>query len=880
MESEIDATLPPTDATHEGTGAVTIAAFQRANVARCNAVFRPLFDSPPSFYAMALAGEVGELCNKLKKQADGADVPIAEIESEFGDVLPYLVLLAERCAVDLEAVTVRKFNEVSAKKGYAIRLAPKPIHGDASVAWAAEAGNLWDRWSNAPEGEVEQARAAIGDLLARLTVAAREQARLEGASAPQSDQPQGQRRDLRVVRTAEEDEVRRADALSELQRIASDDSDPDAAAHAREHLKNIEAHETSTPARSHHLAWTGVEWTDDRCGCRYHPDDDNGSHGGAPHVHRCEKHSAPPPDGTTEQWNATVRDAVADLRAREPNDGSALVMRVGADGLLRSHLELPSDGQHTDYGRGCRVTATRALAMLRTRPGDLEGALSLAAGEDGPMPTRETWQDDAALVRRAVDACRGRHGRMARAFHLHYVFGLGSGFSRKLCERLGLDPDEVVGHEVEPGQGEEHDEDDEQDPPGSSEIGMLPEPEKAGYMAPEHAGSDLAADLREAATLLDEEGTSEDSESAARRLRAHAARLDRASIEPPALPDGVDVLADMIDRVIWASSEMEARARAALTALTSRLDRATHDLLLARSQALLHPNGACSCGGEGRCSWCLETQTRIDAGAPTEPTEPPAYMAPEQLQVLATESGQNRPQDPSEAARPPAETPLEPRPAADSASDHIGPEAPVFAPGLELAPGNVADLTAPPEPMDPTAPSPGPAVEVRIGVAEPPDREAEHALVRGRLRGDGSGVGAGPVVKVDDAGGMVGVWLDGKDEPAPAVDPTEAEHEARRTAWVRIGCQGGFDDGWSAGVAWGRSGQPRPQARDRADGAPKANVTVVRIEGRDHRILVPLGGIEYWMPVADARALELGLSLAIDKAEHDVVDRDASGDAS
>jgi hypothetical protein len=45
--------------------------------------------------------------------------------------------------------------------------------------------------------------------------------------------------------------------------------------------------------RPHRLKWNGHEWVDYRCGCRYHPDDDNGSHGGAPHVHRCERHSRP-----------------------------------------------------------------------------------------------------------------------------------------------------------------------------------------------------------------------------------------------------------------------------------------------------------------------------------------------------------------------------------------------------------------------------------------------------------------------------------------------------------------------------------------------------------------------------------------------------------
>ena len=44
--------------------------------------------------------------------------------------------------------------------------------------------------------------------------------------------------------------------------------------------------------RLNHLTWNGTEWVDSRCGCRYHPDDDNGSHGGAPHVHRCEQHTS------------------------------------------------------------------------------------------------------------------------------------------------------------------------------------------------------------------------------------------------------------------------------------------------------------------------------------------------------------------------------------------------------------------------------------------------------------------------------------------------------------------------------------------------------------------------------------------------------------
>lgn len=33
---------------------------------------------------------------------------------------------------------------------------------------------------------------------------------------------------------------------------------------------------------------------------------------------------------------------------------------------------------------------------------------------------------------------------------------------------------------------------------------------------------------------------------------------------------------------------------------------------------------------------------------------------------------------------------------------------------------------------------------------------------------------------------------------------SDDENDGRRSAWVRTGCQGGFDAGWDAGVAWAR----------------------------------------------------------------------------
>lgn len=65
-------------------------------------------------------------------------------------------------------------------------------------------------------------------------------------------------------------------------------------------------------ARELHLQWNGTEYVDDRCGCRYHPDDDSGSHSGAPHVHLCARHSAAPVRDETGLLNALTQAAVSE----------------------------------------------------------------------------------------------------------------------------------------------------------------------------------------------------------------------------------------------------------------------------------------------------------------------------------------------------------------------------------------------------------------------------------------------------------------------------------------------------------------------------------------------------------------------------------------
>ena len=99
-------------------GGLDLNLFRLENLQRCEAVFHELDSWSPTDWACALAGEVGELCNLLKKQRRGDQVDSNEIAKEIADVLTYLDLLASRCGVNLSESTVAKFNEVSLRRGY------------------------------------------------------------------------------------------------------------------------------------------------------------------------------------------------------------------------------------------------------------------------------------------------------------------------------------------------------------------------------------------------------------------------------------------------------------------------------------------------------------------------------------------------------------------------------------------------------------------------------------------------------------------------------------------------------------------------------------------------------------------------------------------
>lgn len=101
---------------------LTFQQLRRANVKRCEAVFHPLSAWSPNDWATALAGEVGEACNLLKKLRRGEPVCAQAIGDELADVAIYLDLLAARLDLDLEHLIIRKFNRVSSERDCPILL--------------------------------------------------------------------------------------------------------------------------------------------------------------------------------------------------------------------------------------------------------------------------------------------------------------------------------------------------------------------------------------------------------------------------------------------------------------------------------------------------------------------------------------------------------------------------------------------------------------------------------------------------------------------------------------------------------------------------------------------------------------------------------------
>ena len=114
-----------------------LAAMRPINVQRATEGFKFYDTQPLTYWTTALAGEVGELCNMIKKMQrverggmDGGssytakDITKDMLKEEIGGIAIYLDLLASLLDISLEDAIVDTFNSKSAKYNFPQRLQP------------------------------------------------------------------------------------------------------------------------------------------------------------------------------------------------------------------------------------------------------------------------------------------------------------------------------------------------------------------------------------------------------------------------------------------------------------------------------------------------------------------------------------------------------------------------------------------------------------------------------------------------------------------------------------------------------------------------------------------------------------------------------------
>ena len=74
-------------------------------------------EMPASFWGCALAGEVGELCNLIKKGERGQLIFDRDLKEEIADVFIYLVLVAKHYHIDIESAITHKMIATTRRRG-------------------------------------------------------------------------------------------------------------------------------------------------------------------------------------------------------------------------------------------------------------------------------------------------------------------------------------------------------------------------------------------------------------------------------------------------------------------------------------------------------------------------------------------------------------------------------------------------------------------------------------------------------------------------------------------------------------------------------------------------------------------------------------------
>lgn len=91
---------------------------KEANALRSNITFPACNVWTLGDWGCAVAGEVGEACNLMKKSRRGEPIPADQIADELADVVIYSDLICSKMGVTLEDAIRRKFNEVSKRRNY------------------------------------------------------------------------------------------------------------------------------------------------------------------------------------------------------------------------------------------------------------------------------------------------------------------------------------------------------------------------------------------------------------------------------------------------------------------------------------------------------------------------------------------------------------------------------------------------------------------------------------------------------------------------------------------------------------------------------------------------------------------------------------------
>ncbi len=116
-----------------------LATFRPLNVQRATEGFKCYDNQPLTYWTTALAGEVGELCNMIKKMQrverggiDGGssytakDINKEMLKEEIGGIAIYLDLLASLLDISLEEAVIDTFNSKSAKYNFKQFVEPLP----------------------------------------------------------------------------------------------------------------------------------------------------------------------------------------------------------------------------------------------------------------------------------------------------------------------------------------------------------------------------------------------------------------------------------------------------------------------------------------------------------------------------------------------------------------------------------------------------------------------------------------------------------------------------------------------------------------------------------------------------------------------------------